>query len=155
MLRTDGSPEPRAFEPAIRFLHRLTLFLIATIFALAFSIDFAPKEEVLALIQLHRSFGVTVWVVTLVRLGWRQFSRFPNWPADMPRAMRFAARSSEYALYALLLTQPILGLLQTNAHGDRVNLFFLGQLPTLIGKDRPLAKQLLEVHETDGSCSSG
>jgi len=56
----------------------------------------------------------------------------------------------QYALYALLLTQPILGLLYTNAHGDRVNLFFLGALPALIGLERPLAKQLLEVHETVG-----
>src|SRR5207245_7097833 len=93
------------------------------------------------------AFGVTVWVVTLRRLVWHQFSRLPNWPADMPQAMRFAAQWSEYALYALLLTQLIPGLLQTNAHGDRVNLFFLGQLPALIGQDRPLVKQLLEVHE--------
>jgi cytochrome b561 len=48
------------------------------------------------------------------------------------------------------LTQPILGLLQTNAYGDRVNLFFLGQLPALIGQDRALAKQLLTVHVTVG-----
>jgi hypothetical protein len=68
----------------------------------------------------------------------------------MPQAMRFAAQWSEYALHALTLTQPILGLLHTNAHGDRANLFFLGQLPALIGQDRPLAKQLLKVHETVG-----
>ena len=49
-----------------------------------------------------------------------------------------------------MLTQPILGLLWTNAYGDRVNLFFLGQLPALIGRDRPLARQLGEVHETVG-----
>ncbi len=151
MLRTDGDPELRVFDPVIRFLHWLTLFLVATIFVLAFSIDFASsKEEAVVLIQLHRSFGVTVWVVTFGRLVWRQFSRFPNWPADMPPAMRFAAQWSEYGLYALLLTQPTLGLLQTNAHGDRVSLFFLGQVPALIGQDRPLAKQLLEVHQTVG-----
>ncbi len=151
MLRTDGDPELRVFDPVIRFLHWLTLFLVATIFMLAFSIDFASsKEEAVALIQLHRSFGVTVWVVTLGRLVWRQFSRFPNWPADMPQAMRLAAQWSEYALYALLLIQPILGLLETNAYGDRVNLFFLGRLPALIGRDRPLARQLLEVHVTVG-----
>ena len=151
MLRTDGDSEPRVFDPVIRFLHWLTLFLVATIFVLAFSLDFASsKEDAVALIQLHRSFGVTVWVVTLGRLVWRQFSRFPNWPADMPQAMRLAAQWSEYALYALLLTQPILGLLQTNAHGDRVDLFLLGQLPALIAQDRPLAKQLLVVHETVG-----
>jgi cytochrome b561 len=151
MLRTDSDPELLDFDPVTRFLHWLTLFLVAAIFVLAFSIDFASSmEEAVALIQLHRSLGVTVWVVTLGRLVWRQFARFPNWPADMPQAMRFAAQWSEYALYALLLTQPILGLLHTNAHGDRVNLFFLGHLPALIGRDRPLAKQLLEVHETVG-----
>ena len=152
MLRTDGDPELRVFDPVIRFLHWLTLFLVGTIFVLAFSIDFASsKDEAVALIDLHRSFGVTVWVLTLGRLIWRQFSRFPNWPADMPQAaMRFAAQWSEYAFYAVLLAQPIFGLLQTNAHGDRVNLFFLGHLPALIGQDRPLAKQLLEVHEAVG-----
>src|SRR5580658_2822929 len=117
MLRTDGDPELRIFDPVIRFLHWLTLFLVTAIFVLAFSIDFASsKEEAVALIQLHRSLGLTVWVVTLGRLVWRQFSHFPNWPADMPRAMRFAAQRREHALYALLLTPPILGLLQTNAH---------------------------------------
>ena len=152
MLRTDGDPELRVFDPVIRFLHWLTLFLVAAIFVLAFSIIYfaSSREEAVALIQLHRSFGVTVWVVTLGRLVWRQFSRFPNWPADMPQTMRLAAQWSEHALYALLLTQPILGLLQTNAYGDRVNLFFLGQLPALIGQDRPLAKQLLAVHVTVG-----
>ena len=150
MLRTDGDPELRVFEPVIRFLHWLTLLLVATIFVLAFSIKFASsRDEAVALIQLHRSFGVTLWVVTLGRLVWRQFSRFPNWPADMPQAMRFAAHWSEYALYALLLGQPILGLLLTNAHGDRVNLFFLGQLPALVGR-ATFAKQLFEVHKTVG-----
>ena len=151
MLRNDGDPELSAFDGTIRFLHWLTLFLIVAIFVLAFSIDLASsREQAVALTQLHRSFGVTVWVVVLGRLVWRQFSRFPNWPADMPQAMRFAAQWSEYALYALLLIQPILGLLYSNARGDRVDLFFLGQLPALIGTDRPLAKQLLDVHETVG-----
>jgi cytochrome b561 len=151
MLRNDADPQLRVFDRTIRFLHWLTLFLIIAIFVLAFSIDLASsREQAVALTQLHRSFGVTVWVVMLGRLVWRQFSRFPNWPPDMPQAMRLAAQWSEYALYALLLIQPLLGLLQTNARGDRVDLFFLGQLPALIGTDHPLAKQLLEVHVAVG-----
>ena len=139
------------FDSASRFLQWLTLFLVATVFVFASAIDFAPsKEGAAALTQLHRSFGVTVWIVTLGRLVWRQFSRFPNWPADMPHAMRFAAHWSEYALYALLLVQPILGILHTNAHGERVDLFFIGWLPALIGSDHRLAKQLEEAHTTVG-----
>jgi cytochrome b561 len=151
MLRNDGDPHLRVFDRAIRFLHWLTLFLVAAIFGLAYSIDFASsKEEAVALTQLHRSLGVTVWILTLGRLVWRQFSRLPNLPADVPRPMRLGAQLSEYALYALLLIQPILGFLQTSARGNQVNLFFLGQLPALIGKDRPLARQLHEMHETGG-----
>src|ERR1700722_2349855 len=151
MLRTEGDPELRVFDPVVRFLHWLTLFLVAAIFVLAFSIDFASSnEEAVILTQLHRSFGLTVWVVTLGRLAWRQFARFPNWPADMPQTMRLGAHGSELALYALLITQPILGLLQTNAHGTQVSLFFLGRLPALISEDRPLAAQLLVAHRTVG-----
>jgi cytochrome b561 len=151
MLRTDNDPELREFDPVTRFLHWLTLFLVAALFAHAFSIHFASSAaEATALTQLHRSFGVTVWMVMVCRLLWRQFSRFPNWPADMPLAMRLTAQWSEYALYALMLIQPILGLLQTNAQGGRVNLFLLSELPVLIGMDRPLARQLLVVHQTAG-----
>jgi cytochrome b561 len=151
MLRTDGDAEQRVFDPTTRLLHWLTVGLITFVFVLAFSIDLATsRASHTALLQLHRSFGVTVWAVTLVRLVWRQFAKFPNWPTDMPQPMRLAAQGSEYALYALLLAQPILGLLQTNARGDSVDLFFLGQLPSLIGQHRALARELLVVHETVG-----
>ena len=151
MLRADGDPETRVFDPAIRLLHWLTALLTAAVFALAFSIDFASsREAALALTELHRSLGASVWALTLARLAWRQFARFPNWPADMPQAMRRAAQASEYALYALLLTQPVLGLLQTNAHGERARLFFLGELPALIGRSRPLAAALMTAHRTVG-----
>jgi cytochrome b561 len=151
MLHTDGDTKQRVFDPTTRLLHWLTVGLITLVFVLAFSIELATsKASHTALLQLHRSFGVTVWAVTLVRLVWRQFARFPNWPTDMPQLMRLAAQGSEYALYALLLAQPILGLLQTNARGDRVDVFFLGHLPALIGQGRPLARQLLVVHETVG-----
>jgi len=151
MLRSDGDPELRVFDPTTRILHWLTLLLVITIFVLAFSIDFASsKAEAIILIQLHRSFGVTVWTATLGRLVWRQFARFPNWPADMPPIMRLAAQLSEYALYALLLTQPVLGLLWTNAYGDRADIFFLGRLPALIGRDREFARRLGEAHATVG-----
>jgi cytochrome b561 len=151
LLRTNGDPERRVFDPTTRLLHWLTAGLMLLVFILAFSIDHTKSNtSFMDVLQLHRSFGITVWAVTVVRLAWRQFARFPNWPADMPRPMRLAAQGSEYMLYALLLAQPVLGLLQTNASGDRLDLFFLHQLPPLIEEDRPLARQLLTAHETIG-----
>jgi cytochrome b561 len=150
-MRAVGNSQRGAFDPTTRRMHWLTAGLVLSVFVLAFSIDLATSRASHAvLLQLHRSVGLTVWVVTLVRLAWRHFAKYPDWPSDMSQAMRFAAMASEYALYALLLAQPILGLLQTNAHGDHVNLFFIGQLPALIEKNQPLAQQLLTVHKAVG-----
>jgi cytochrome b561 len=81
------------------------------VIARAFSIDLATsRSSDTVVLQLHRSVGLTVWVLTMGRLVWRHFANYPNWPSDTSKAMRVAAMASEYALYALLLAQPILGL---------------------------------------------
>jgi len=150
-MRTDSHSELRIFDRTTRLMHWLTAGFMLLVFVLAFSIDLATSRSAhIAFLQLHRSMGLSVWVLTLARFIWRHFATYPNWPSDMSQAMRVAAMASEYALYALLLAQPILGLLQTNAHGDRVDLFFIGQLPALIDKNRSLAQQLLTAHKAVG-----
>jgi cytochrome b561 len=150
-MRAVGNSKRGVFDRATRLMHWLTAGLVLCVFALAFTIDLATSRAAhTAFLQLHRSVGLTIWLLTLFRLAWRHFAKYPDWPSDMSQTMRVAAATSEYALYALLLTQPILGVLQTNAHGDHVNLFFIGQLPALIEKNRPLAQQLLSAHKAVG-----
>jgi cytochrome b561 len=150
-MRAVGNSKRGVFDQTTRLMHWLTAGLMLSVFVLAFSIDLATSRASHAVfLQLHRSVGLTIWLVTLVRLAWRHFAKYPDWPSDMSQTMRVAAMASEYALYALLLAQPLLGILQTNAHGDHVNLFFIGQLPALIEKNRALAQQLLTVHKAVG-----
>jgi cytochrome b561 len=155
-MRAVGNCTRGVFDQATRLIHWLTAGLMLSVFVLAFSIDLATsRASHTAFLQLHRSVGLTIWIVTVLRLAWRHFANYPDWPSDMSQTMRVAEMASEYALYALLLAQPILGILLTNAHGDHVNLFFIGQLPALIGKNRPLAQQLLIAHKTVGFCLLG
>jgi len=151
MMRADSDAELRVFDRATRLIHWLTAALMLLVFVLAFSIDMAASQTShIAFLQLHRSVGLSIWVLTMGRFVWRCFAKYPNWPSDMSRNMQIAAMASEYTLYALLLTQPLLGLLQTNAHGDQVNLFFIGRLPALIDKNRHLAQTLLGMHKAVG-----
>jgi cytochrome b561 len=150
MSRRNQNVVPLEFDPVIKSLHWLTLFLVVMVFVLAFSVDHVPSGVKGSILLLHRSIGLTIWVVTFGRLVWRQFARFPHWPEDMTRATRVATTITEYILYVVLLIQPVLGLIQTNAHGDKVNLFFLGNLPALIGPDRLFARPVHEVHEMVG-----
>ena len=139
--------ETKAFDPLIKIAHWFTLFLIVAVFSTAALIHDVPNAWKLTLFQLHRSLGSTIWIVTVMRLTWRQFARLPDWPPSLSNPMRTAARSVESMLYGLLLLQPILGLLYSNAHGGRTGLFFVLHLPPLIQRNDELAEQLLLAHE--------
>jgi cytochrome b561 len=67
-------------------------------------------------------------------------------PGDLPVIQKLAARVSEGILYVLLVAQPVIGLLYTNAYGVRVNLYLLGELPAVIDRDRAFAAQLGTIH---------
>jgi cytochrome b561 len=150
-MHTDSYSKLRVFDRTTRLMHWLTAGLMLLVFGFAFSIDLATsRASHTVFLQLHRSVGLSVWILTMVRLVWRHFAKYPDWPSDRSQMMRVAAMTSEYALYALLLAQPILGYLQTSAHGDHVYLFFIGQLPALIEKNRPLAQELLTAHKSVG-----
>jgi cytochrome b561 len=138
----------QAFDPVIKVAHWLTLFLIICLFSTAALAEAGVSDAAKrTLVQLHRSFGLTLWTITILRLVWRQFAEFPDWPADMPRALGIVLNYTEPALYSLLLVQPILGLLYTNARGNAIHFYFLVRIPPLISQDKGVADGLIEAHE--------
>jgi cytochrome b561 len=136
-----------SYDGVMRAIHWTTLALVAGAFAAVWIADPAlVGPYVRPVIQVHRSLGLTVAALTIFRLAWRWRARIPPLPGDLPMVQKIAARAAEGVLYVLLVAQPVIGLLYTNAYGLRVNLYFLGELPALIGRDRPLAAQLGNVH---------
>ena len=61
------------------------------------------------LINWHESIGVTVLILSLLRLGWRLVNPVPRLPADFSPAKRILARGTHYALYALMILVPFIG----------------------------------------------
>jgi cytochrome b561 len=79
MMRAVGNSERGAFDQTTRLMHWLTAALMLSVFVLAFSIDLATSRAThTAFLQLHRSVGLTIWVVTLFRLAWRHFAKYPD-----------------------------------------------------------------------------
>jgi cytochrome b561 len=136
------------YDRILTAVHWLTLLLVAAVYgAVWVSHAVGSREQSGMLVQLHRSIGVTIFALTLFRLAWRWNARIPPLPVELPLFQKLAARITEYALYVLLLLQPALGLLNTNARGRRVDFYFLGELPPVIGPDKVLAKQAMAAHE--------
>jgi len=141
------SESPVSYDWAMRSMHWATLGLIGAVYAAAWAAHSGLAGDYYQpVMQLHRSLGLSIQGLTILRLAWRCRAGVPSLPADLAMLQKFAARATEAALYGLLILQPLLGLMQTNARGQRVDLFFLGQLPAIIGPDRALARQLHDLH---------
>jgi cytochrome b561 len=137
-----------SYDRIAKAVHWTTLLVIAGVYATVWASHAAgSREQSALLVQLHRSMGLTILALTLFRLAWRWNTRIPPLPAELPLFQKFAARATEYILYVLLLLQPALGLLNTNARGRRVDFYFLGELPPVVGPDKVLAKQAMAAHE--------
>jgi cytochrome b561 len=130
--------------------HWLIFGLVAIMFALAWILFTSPGDDpsIIKTIVLHKSIGVTVLALAVLRLAWRLINPPPPLPADMPALLRLAARVTHWLLYLLLLAVPVVGWLMSSAAGITVKPFGLFSLPNFVGKNKPLFDQLMELHET-------
>ena len=129
-------------------LHWLTFALIATGFTLGrWMVDLPIAPQTLRAYAYHKWIGITVFLVTLVRLAWRVAHPVPP-PAGMPAWQRRAAVASHVSLYVLMLAIPVSGWIYSSASGVQVVYLGIVPLPNLVAKDNALAAVLKSVHYT-------
>ena len=92
-------------------------------------------------INLHKSFGIVLGVLIVVRIVWRLGHAPPPWPATMSARRQRAANLGHVALYACMVVAPLAGYLGSNfsKHGVR----FLGVAIPPWGPDWPAAYSFL------------
>jgi cytochrome b561 len=129
-----------------RWVHWLTLALFVGLFAIGWYRDDLPQDLRGPALQLHKSFGITVLGLTVLRLLWRFMAGVPAMPSDLPTWQKLAARVSHFVLYGLLIAQPLVGWLWSSAGTKPINYFFVVQLPWLIGPDQQLSRTLGNLH---------
>ncbi|NIA71118.1 cytochrome b [Pelagibius litoralis] len=128
-------------------LHWVTVALFAAIFALAWIQDGLPlSPEKIRLINLHKSVGVTILVLAVLRLVWRWYSAPPVLPAGMAGWELQLAHASHVALYVVLLAQPTIGILHSAAANFPVVVFGLFTLPALIDPSEEVKVILGQAH---------
>ena len=134
------------YSSAAIALHWLTAVLIVANLSLGLSmvpLPISPRK--LQWYIWHKWIGITVFVLTWVRLGWRWGHPAPPRVA-MPNWQRRAAAVTHVLLYVLLLVIPISGWLYSSATGVQVVYLGVVPLPDLVPKDKALASLLKAVH---------
>lgn len=96
-------------------LHWLIAALILTNIGLAWYFGTLPKLAQIPLIQLHKSIGITVLLLTVLRLGWRLTHPAPPLPDSMRGWEKVAARATHYFFYVFMLAMPLSGWAMVSA----------------------------------------
>ncbi len=100
-------------------------------------------------VDLHKSVGLTILVLTLARLGWRMANPAIPLPPGTPAWQKLAARATHVGFYILLLALPLLGWSASSAAGRDIEFFGLFDWPLLpIGGGREAAGAFMDAHRT-------
>ena len=142
----QGVLAPRIHPVTLRTLHWLTALLLAGPYAAIWAVPSVAEATADTLAMLHRSCGITVLGLTLLRLLRRAVTPPLTPPPDIGPAQQWAARANVAALYALLLLQPALGIAGTMLSGEPATVFGPFLLPRLLPLAPHAAERLFTLH---------
>jgi cytochrome b561 len=139
-------------------LHWLIAALVLINIYLGLSFDYYQKGDaaLFQVLQIHKSIGLTVLVLSILRLLWRLVNPVPPLPAGMSKPLKFAAHATHYLLYFLIIAIPLSGWamvsssrlgLPTMYFGlfEWPHISFLAALPP--DQKRMIGHQFGEIHE--------
>jgi cytochrome b561/polyisoprenoid-binding protein YceI len=105
-------------------LHWVIALAIVTQIVLAGRMGGKPTPESFAVTQLHKSIGITILLLSLVRLGWRLINPPPPEPATLAPWERVLSQVVHWGFYGVMIFMPLTGWLMVSA--SRI------EIPTLL-----------------------
>ncbi|HYM41316.1 MAG TPA: cytochrome b [Steroidobacteraceae bacterium] len=139
----------RRWGAIAQLFHWLIVALIIVQVTLAEMADDLPNGvRKLTLLARHKSFGITILMLVILRLAWRSLNPHPPLPDNLKPYERRLASLTHGALYTLLFAIPLSGWTMSSARGFPVSWFGFLQLPDLVPRSRPLYEALVTTHVT-------
>ena len=151
LARPAANSQRAAYTVTARTLHWITavliLFMIPSGFMAANEWGGSWQDS---LYDLHKSIGALIIPLVMLRLIYRWVLPPSRLPDDIQRIQRLVATTTHWALYALLVLQPLAGWIATSAYPAPVPLFGWITLPPLWFEDRALSDRLFSAHRFIG-----
>ena len=147
MLAPNASPPARRYGRVAIALHWVLAVMITTAFSIGLYMTDLPFSMArLRLYNWHKWAGVTILLLSALRLFWRLTHRPPPMDerikAAMPRWQRMAHSATLIAMYLMFIAVPFMGWASTSASGYPVVWFGLWQLPDFVPINQGLADRV-------------
>lgn len=94
----------------------------------------------------HKSIGMLVLLLVILRVAWRMINPTPGLPVDLSPWERRTARLSHGLLYLLMFLLPVSGWVINSAANIPFKIFWLFPLPDLVAPDKELKALASNVH---------
>ena len=132
-----------------QLLHWTIAVLILSIGAVGLVMGELPRSpKYFWVYTAHKSLGLTVLALVLVRIGWRLYAGAPRPVPGTPRLQALLASATHGAIYLLILALPLSGWIYDSANALRpVRWFGLVEVPKLVAPDEALAASAHGAHE--------
>jgi cytochrome b561 len=128
-------------------LHWLMALAIIGMFILGFYMIGLPlSPSKIRLFSWHKWTGVTIFLLAIVRLGWRTAHQPPILPEHMGHLERLAAMAGHRLIYVLMFAIPLSGWLMSSAKGVQTVYFGVLAIPDLLTKNSELGDLLQTAH---------
>ena len=135
--------------PVSQALHWLIVLMILGLAIAGLVMGELPKTpKYFWVYTAHKSMGLTVLALVLVRIGWRLYAGAPKPVAGTPTWQERIASATHWMLYALILAMPLSGWLYDSASGLRPFRWFgLFDVPKLTAPNDALRDASHAAHE--------
>jgi cytochrome b561 len=114
-LADDGAAQ---YSRTAMLLHWAIALLITINVVLGLSADSMPDDWARLVVDTHKSIGITVLGLAIIRVLWRLSHRPPALPTEFPSWERGAAHLAHVALYILIFALPLSGWIHDSAWKD-------------------------------------
>lgn len=134
MVDQASGNEITPYKPIIIWIHWISALLILVQLWLGYTFHDYPKgsPERANLFLWHKTVGVTILLLVVVRLIVRIKNPLPPYPSSMPKWERMAAVWNDRFLYFLMLALPLTGLMAVSEKsGPMTTLQFGLSFPTI------------------------
>jgi cytochrome b561 len=138
-------------------LHWLTaLFLIGNL-VLGLLLEDLPSDQKFQLYQLHKSLGILVLVLTVLRIVWRFMHPAPSLPSTLKAWETWTVKVTHFLFYVLMLGLPLSGWALVSASPRNIPTMMFGLIPlphmpffeSILdrGERKAIAGSIGDVHE--------
>jgi cytochrome b561 len=148
---TAGGVRPSRYDSVSMTLHWLIALVVILNIALGLYMGDLPRTDPMkfTIMQLHFSFGLTVLILSVLRVVWRLMHKVPGLPAGMSAPERWAAKGMHFAFYVLILALPLSGwaILSASPRGPAIPYFGMFHWPAIwFLSDLDIASKKAIVH---------